>query len=177
MKKYKKELIKSQEEKIRSLEEKVELLELKQSGAIIEFDSGDKDFQYLDACTTIKYVYNEAVHLLILSNCYDYQIIKETPDYIILEINMGFNYYGIKMKHYDILDKKTQIIKQVSDLIEEKDRINEILKMIDEEDAKFIKIHNDNQQSTSKKRVGRPRKEKPATTKPKRPVGRPRKRR
>lgn len=172
MKRHEKELIKSQEEKIRSLEEKVELLELKQSGAIIE-----KDFQYLGVCTTIKYVYNEAVHLLILSNCYDYQIIKETPDYIILEINMGFNYYGIKMKHYDILDKKTQIIKQVSDLIEEKDRINEILKMIDEEDAKLIKIHNDNQQSTSKKRVGRPRKEKPATTIPKRPVGRPRKRR
>lgn len=172
MKKHEKELIKSQEEKIRSLEEKVELLELKQSGAIIE-----KDFQYLGVCITIKYVYNGAVHSLILSNCYDYQIIKETPDYIILEIYMGNNYYGIKMKHYDILDKETQIIKQVSDLIEEKDRINEILKMIDEEDAKFIKIHNDNQQSTSKKRVGRPRKEKPATTKPKRPVGRPRKRR
>ena len=172
MKRHEKELIKSQEEKIRSLEEKVELLELKQSGAIIE-----KDFQYFGVCTTIKYVYNEAVHSLILSNCYDYQIIKETPDYIILEVYTGINYYGIKMKHYDILDKKTQIIKQVSDLIEEKDRINEILKMIDEEDAKFIKIHNDNQQSTSKKRVGRPRKEKPATTKPKRPVGRPRKRR
>lgn len=172
MKKHEKELIKSQEEKIRSLEEKVELLELKQSGAIIE-----KDFQYLGVCTTIKYVYNEAVHLLTLSNCYDYQIIKETPDYIILEAHMEINYYGIKMKHYDILAKETQIIKQVSDLIEEKDRINEILKMIDEEDAKFIKIHNDNQQSTSKKRVGRPRKEKPATTKPKRPVGRPRKRR
>ena len=172
MKRHEKELIKSQEEKIRSLEEKVELLELKQSGAIIE-----KDFQCLGVCTTIKYVYNEAVHLLILSNCYDYQIIKETPDYIILEAHMEINYYGIKMKHYDILDKETQIIKQVSDLIEEKDRINEILKMIDEEDAKFIIIHNDNQQSTSKKRVGRPRKEKPVTTIPKRPVGRPRKRR
>lgn len=172
MKKYKKELIKSQEEKIRSLEEKVELLELKQSGAIIE-----EDFQYFGVCITIKYVYNGAVHSLILSNCYDYQIIKETPDYIILKVYLEINYYGIKIKHYDILVKETQIIKQVSDLIEERDRINEILKLTDEEDAKFIKIHNDNQQSTSKKRVGRPRKEKPATTKPKRPVGRPRKRR
>lgn len=163
MKKHEKELIKIQEEKIRSLEEKVELLELKQSGAIIK-----EDFQYFGVGTTIKYVYNEAVHLLRLGNrCYC-QIIKETPDYIILERYMGIDFNGIEVKHYDILVKETQIIKQVSDLIEEKDRINEILKLIDE---------NDNQQSTSKKRVGRPRKEKPATTKPKRPVGRPRKRR
>lgn len=172
MKRHEKELIKIQEEKIRSLEEKVELLELKQSGAIIK-----EDFQYFGVGTTIKYVYNEAVHLLRLGNrCYC-QIIKETPDYIILERYMGIDFNGIEVKHYDILVKETQIIKQVSDLIEERDRINEILNLIDEEDAKFIKIHNDNQQSTSKKRVGRPRKEKPATTKPKRPVGRPRKRR
>lgn len=172
MKKHEKELIKIQEEKIRSLEEKIELLELKQSGAIIK-----EDFQYFGVGTTIKYVYNEAVYSLILGNCCYWQITKETPDYIILERYMGIDFNGIKMKHYDILVKETQIIKQVSDLIEEKDRINEILKMIDEEDAKFIKMRNDNQQSTPRKRVGRPRKEKPAITKPKRPVGRPRKRR
>lgn len=172
MKKYEKELIKSQEEKIRSLEEKVELLELKQSGAIIE-----RNFQCLDVYTTIKYVYNEAVYSLILSNCCYWQIIKETPDYVILERVMGVDFNGIEMKYYDILVKETQIIKHVSDLIEEKDRINEILNLIDEKDAKFVKRHNDNQQSKAKKRVGRPRKEKPAITKPKRPVGRPRKRR
>lgn len=170
MKKHEEELIKIQEEKIRSLEEKVELLELKQSGAIIE-----ENFQYLGVCTTIKYVYNEAVHLLSLGyRCYS-QIIKETADYIILERYMGIDFNGIEMKYYDIIDKETQIIKHVSDLIEERDRINEILKLIDEENAKLIERHNDNQQSTPKKRVGRPRKEKPAITKPKRPVGRPRK--
>lgn len=172
MKRHEKELIKSQEEKIRSLEEKIELLELRQSGAIIE-----KDFQYLGVCITIKYVYNGAVHSLILSNCYDSQIIKETPDYIILGRYMGIDFNGVEVKYYDILDKETQIIKRVSDLIEERDRINEVLNLIDEENAKLIERHNYNQQSTPKKRVGRPRKEKPAITKPKRPVGRPRKRR
>lgn len=142
---------KKQNEELEQIKDKLEYLELKQSGAKIEKEHTDNLFreQYY-----IKYTFNETVKEVELPYSATPFICKETDEHII------FSYFGILSTHYFILDKATEEICDIDQLLIDKIRIEEKIKILNsvEKENKTNTI----QQSTakSKRKVGRPKTEK-----------------
>lgn len=140
-----------QNKEIKSLKDRLEYLELKQSGAKIKKKHIDEWSwgQYY-----IKYAIDETVKEVQLPNATMASIENETDKYIVLI------FFGTIGHYYYILDKATGEICDINQLLSEKTKIEEKIKILNSIE-KENKTNNMKQSTTkAKRKVGRPKNKK-----------------